>query len=381
MKILALTSEFAPFRGGIGTYAAGLARAATELGHEMVLAAPDYGEENGASDRRESPFEIIRYSGGPHRAKDVPGKIALARRLVGQGQFDLVHAMDWPFFLPAALAARRVPRLYSVHGSEIAHMARPTRRLAISATGVWQGDYRVLGVSGFTHALFCRHFPELPPERSGFVHLGVDADWLAHQGKRDDRARLALPGDRLIVLTLARVTRRKGHLAALEALARLPERVRDSLVYVIAGPDCEDDYRRELEAAIAASPADVRRYRGLDRADVMALVAAGDIFCLPGGSGADGQVEGFGLVLLEAGSQGLPLIAGDVGGVAEVVHDGISGLVVPPRDVAALAHALLRLADEGQLRARLGRGARARAESLTWQRCAGLTYGPAAGAR
>lgn len=380
MKILALTSEFAPFRGGIGTYAAGLARAASELGHEVVLAAPDYGGGHEASDLREFPFEIIRYSGGPHRAKDLPGKIALARFLVGRGQFDLVHAMDWPFFLPAALAARRVPRLYSVHGSEIAHMTRPTRRAAMSATGVWRGDYRVLGVSGFTHALFYRHFPELPPERSGFVHLGVDAEWLAHRGKRDDRARLALPGDRLIVLTLARVTRRKGHLAALEALARLPQRVRDSLVYVMAGPDCEDDYRGELEAAMAASPVSVRRYRGLDRADAMALVAASDIFCLPGGSGAKGQVEGFGLVLLEAGSQGLPLIAGDVGGVAEVVLEGISGLVVPPGDVAALADALLRLADDGQMRARLGWGARARAEGLTWQRCAGLTYGRVASA-
>ncbi|WEJ33133.1 glycosyltransferase family 4 protein [Devosia sp. SD17-2] len=378
MKILALTSEFPPFVGGIGTYAAELARAATELGHEIVLAAPDYGGDHKATDHANYPYEIIRYPGGPHRAKNLPAKIALVRRLVHAKQYDVVHAIDWPFFLPAALMARHLPRLYTLCGSEIADMAHPMRRAAISACGVFRGDVRVLAISQFTRDLFRQNFPAVPQGQTEIVHLGVGADWLVHRRTPGLLEKLGLPPDRLIVLTLARVTRRKGHLTAIAALDRLPQNLQQRLTYVIAGPDCEADYRSELEAAMEASAVQILRLRDLDRAGVMALCAASDIFCLPGGP-ADGKVEGFGLVLLEAGSQGLPLVAGDVGGVAEVVEDGISGIVVPIEDPAALAEALGRLVTDPDLRTRLGQGARARAVALSWQRCAALTYGPSAG--
>ncbi len=379
MKILALTSEFPPFVGGIGTYAAELARAATELGHEIVLAAPDYGGDHKATDQANYPYEIIRYPGGLHRAKNLPAKIALVRRLVNAKKYDVVHAIDWPFFLPAALMARHRPRLHTLCGSEIADMSHPMRRAAISASGVFRGDVRVLAISQFTRDLFRQNFPAVPQGQTEIVHLGVGADWLAHQRSPGLREKLGLPTNRLIVLTLARVTRRKGHLTAIAALDRLPQNLQQRLIYVIAGPDCGADYRSELEAAMASSPVQVLRFRDLGRAGVMALCAASDIFCLPGGPATDGKVEGFGLVLLEAGSQGLPLVAGDVGGVAEVVEDGISGIVVPIEDPAALAEALTRLASDPDLRTRLGQGARARAEALSWQRCAALTYGPSAG--
>jgi glycosyltransferase involved in cell wall biosynthesis len=68
------------------------------------------------------------------------------------------------------------------------------------------------------------------------------------------------------------------------------------------------------------------------------------------------------MVLSEAGAAGLPLVATDVAGVPEIVRDGATGLVVPPDDVAALTRALERLADDPQLRARLGAGAQALVE-------------------
>lgn len=375
MKILALTSEFPPFVGGIGAYAHQIARAATELGHEVTLLAPDYGGEFSAGDRTDYPFPVQRYRGGPHRATDLVAKVLLVRSLVREERFDLIHAMDWPFFVPAALAAPGMRRVHTVHGSEIFRMGRPTRRLAIKAAGVFRGDFSVVAISAFTRDLFRAHFGEVPQDASAAVHLGVGRDWLGFAGRKaEERQQLGLPEAAMVVLTLARVTRRKGHLTALSALNQLTEPLRENLVYVIAGPDGEDDYGRELEAAMAASSVAVMRLRGLDQRAVMGLCAASDIFCLPGGHGQNGEIEGFGLVLLEAGAQGLPLIAGDVGGVAEVVEDGVSGLVVPASDAAGLARALARLAEDADLRARLGRGARARAEAMSWQRCAAQTY-------
>ncbi len=87
-----------------------------------------------------------------------------------------------------------------------------------------------------------------------------------------------------------------------------------------------------------------------------------DLFVLPS------HMEPFGIVLLEAMAAGLPVVATSVGGIPEVVHDGLTGLLVPPRDPAALAHALDTLVADPQLRSRLGDRGRARAEEFSWPR-------------
>ena len=90
----------------------------------------------------------------------------------------------------------------------------------------------------------------------------------------------------------------------------------------------------------------------------------------------DGTVEGFGLVFLEAGAQSLPAIAGDIGAVGEVVHDGISGLLVAGTDPRAIAVAVRRLMEDPVLRDRLAEGAKSRAALFSWKSCAANTYGP-----
>jgi glycosyltransferase involved in cell wall biosynthesis len=374
MKILALSSEFPPFRGGIGTYAAEIARAAHEQGAEITMVAPDYGQDLAEADRRDYPFEVIRFAGGAHRTKDTLAKIALLRRLLSKHRYDAVHAVDWPFFLPAAIWARGVERIYTLHGSDVLDMARPAKRAATRLSHMFSGNVRILGNSRFTADLFRQHFPAVAAERIGYEHLGASGAWLAHQGSRKKRAALGLPADKLVLLTVARVTRRKGHLTALAALHHLPASVKEKLFYAIVGPSAEADYRSEVEAAIATSPVPVQRFEDLDNAAVMDMCAASDIFCLPGARLSSHLVEGFGLVFLEAGAQGLTSIAGQIGGVAEVVDDGVSGLVVPTDDPAALAQAITRLVEDDDLRRRLAAGARTRAEALTWQRCAAATY-------
>ena len=78
--------------------------------------------------------------------------------------------------------------------------------------------------------------------------------------------------------------------------------------------------------------------------------------------------EGFGLVAVEAMASGVPVVASKFGGLAELVKDGETGLLVPPGDAAALARALQRLLDDDDLRGALGRGARERAREFTSER-------------
>jgi glycosyltransferase involved in cell wall biosynthesis len=376
MKIVAFTNEFPPYRGGISTYAVEMARAATALGASVTMVAPSYDQDLRRTDRDIYPFEVVRYPGGPHRAWKTLQKIKLVREVLAAHPVpDLVHAIDWPFFMPCALSARALPRLISVHGSEILSMRTPLRRLALALSRTLEGEVRVVGNSRFTQILFRRHFPNVPASRVTHELLGVGLDWLDHVPRQGARDRFGLPGDRLVVLTLARLTRRKGHLTALSALRLLSPDLQKSIVYVIAGTGSEAAYLAELEAAIDGHPVDIMRFEGLNNDDARSLCAAADIFCLPGATVEAPLVEGFGLVLLEAAAMGLPAIAGNVGGAAEVVQDGESGLVIPTDDPAALATAITKLAADPALRRGLGDGARRRAEQLTWLRCARATYG------
>lgn len=155
MNILLLSSEYAPARGGIGTYAHEIALAATQLGARVTLVAPDYAQDMSADDRA-MPFAIHRFSGGLHSARDLPAKIMLARSRIGTAPFDVVHAADWPFFIPVALARGRTPArmLMTVHGTEINETQTPLKRLAIRFSGVFGPRTEVAANSNFTRELF-----------------------------------------------------------------------------------------------------------------------------------------------------------------------------------------------------------------------------------
>ena len=109
-----------------------------------------------------------------------------------------------------------------------------------------------------------------------------------------------------------------------------------------------------------------------------ALYAQADIFAMTSMPHKH-SVEGFGLVYLEAGAHGLPVIAHDIGGVPEAVADGETGLLVAPGDGAALTQAFARLIADPALRRRLGEAGRIRAARNSWRDSAQSLFGqPAA---
>lgn len=92
------------------------------------------------------------------------------------------------------------------------------------------------------------------------------------------------------------------------------------------------------------------------RNDIPALLAASDLFCLPS------RTEGLGIAAIEAMASGLPVVASRVGGLPEVVEDGVTGLLVPPDDTAALAEALVRILEDRHRAAQMGDAGRTRAK-------------------
>jgi glycosyltransferase involved in cell wall biosynthesis len=167
------------------------------------------------------------------------------------------------------------------------------------------------------------------------------------------RATLGLAPDALVIVAVANLIAYKGHADLLDALAAVRARLPRSWTLLCAGRD--DRIGGDLAArAAAAGLGDHVRFLG-QRDDVPALLAASDIAV------SASHEEGSSNAVLEAMAAGLAVIATDVGGSAEAIQPGTGGLLVPPRDPAALGAALLSLAGDPDLRARLGNAARMRA--------------------
>ena len=370
-----LTSEFAPVRGGIGTYAREIAAAASDLGADVTVAAPDYGKHNVGEDRL-LPFEVRRFAGGLHSMRDLPAKIRLARRFVGEVRYDVVHAADWPFFIPLAMSRRLTTArlLMSVHGTEINETQTALKRFAIKLTGVFGPRSEVAANSHYTADLFRERFA-VEEERIHAIPLGVSDFWFgARKDRAETRAAYAIAPDGIVIVTVARITRRKGHPAVLAALSMLPKAMRERIIWLVIGPDGEADYVKELKQLAASSGCDVRFLGQMDDEAIRDIYGAADLFCLTGMHDPSGRVEGFGLVYLEAGATGLPSVATAIGGVGDAVIHGRSGMLAPP-SVPDIARAIARLAERPELRSTLGEGAMAHARMLSWRRCAAETYG------
>jgi glycosyltransferase involved in cell wall biosynthesis len=182
------------------------------------------------------------------------------------------------------------------------------------------------------------------------IRNGVDVERAPYgpEARAAARRRLGVADEELLVGCVASLYPKKDHRSLIEAFARLePARLRAQLVMVGSGPLEADLRARAAQLGLANRVMFVGSVP-----DPPALLPGFDVFAL------SSRYEGLPNALLEAMAAGLPAVATDVGGVAEVLEDGVSGLLAPAGDVPALAAALDRLLQDGQLRLEMGRRAR-----------------------
>ncbi len=169
-------------------------------------------------------------------------------------------------------------------------------------------------------------------------------------GRRAARVALGLEPDQLVVLTIGRLTVMKGQRYLLDAVPDLARRFPDLAVVVLGSGHLHEQLRAQADGLGIGD----RVHLPGHRTDARMLLDAADVFVLPS------RHEGMPLVLLEAMDAGLPVVATRVIGSEEVVADGVTGLLVPPGDPAALGAALGRLLAEPGLRKQYGRAGRQR---------------------
>ena len=171
---------------------------------------------------------------------------------------------------------------------------------------------------------------------------------------------------RHVLLTLARLDERKGQDMTIRALPRIAA-ARPDVIYVIAGGGRERAHLEQLAATTGV--ADRVVFTGpVDDTTRLALYRACDVYVMPNRTLPDGDTEGFGLVFLEAGACGKPVIGGRAGGVPDAIVDGETGLLVNALAPEPVADACLKLLGDGELCARLGAAGRRHADALAWPR-------------
>lgn len=274
-------------------------------------------------------------------------------RLLRRERADLLHTHT---ALAANVLSRIAGRIAGVPVISHLHIEnhfrpQPLLRAPLRALDNWTARLaaRHVAVSEDTRRAFVEQ--GYPAARVVTIYNGIELSAAASANGGRLRAELGVPADASLIGSVARLCAVKGQRELIEALGSLP-----GTRLLLVGDDLEEggEYRRSLERDAARLGVSDRVVFTGPRGDVPAILEELDVFVLPS------WTEGLPMTVLEAMAQGKPVVATPVGGTPELVVDGETGLLVPPRDPTRLAQAIRGLLADPDRAARLGRAGRER---------------------
>jgi len=269
-----------------------------------------------------------------------------------QMQAEKVSHIHAHFANHPAAAAYIVHRLTDIPYSFTAHGADLQTDQHMLAQKVAEASF-VITISDYNKEFILEKCGPRFAEKVLVNHCGVDTQFY-HPAPPNDLN--GLPDRTFSILCIGTMYEVKGHTYLIEACRVLQERGLDFLCHLVGdGP-----YRESLTDQVAqAGLAERVRFHGqLPRQEIAKLFTRVHVLSLPSIPTQSGRREGIPVVLMEAMGSGVPVVASGISGIPELVEDGHSGLLVPPRDSVAIANALERLYHDVRLRKRLGQAGR-----------------------
>jgi len=354
-KVLIVTNDYPPRRGGIQSFVHALAQRLPA--DSVVVYAPAW--PGAAEFDAALPFPVIRHPGS--LMLPVPSVAARSCALLAE------HGCDRVLFGAAAPLGLLAPRLRAAgaqrivgltHGHEAGWAALPGARLVLRRIGdevdvlTYLAEYFRIRIARALSADAARRMVRLAP--------GVDpAEFHRGTGGGRIRAALRIAPDRPVVVCVSRMVPRKGQDTLIRAWPMVRARAPGDPLLVLVG---DGPYRPQLEAlsqqlGVAGS---VLFTGPVSWDDLPSYYDAGTIFAMPCRTRRRGlDVEGLGIVYLEAAATGLPVIGGDSGGAPDAILDGETGYVVPGNDIRALSDRLTELLSDPAGAAAMGEKGRA----------------------
>ena len=354
-RVLLVTNDFPPRRGGIQSYLVDLVTRLAAAGeHTLTVYAPQWKDAD-VFDAQTAGYRVVRHPGT--LMLPVPTVDGRMRRLIAEHDIDTVwFGAAAPLALLAARArqagARRV--LASTHGHEVGWSMLPGARSVLRRIG---DDCDVVTyVSHYTRGRFASAFGP----RAALEHLppGVDTERFRPDpaSREAMRTRYGL-GERPTVVCLSRLVPRKGQDMLIRALPAIRRRVDGAALVIVGGGPYLDTLRGLAERSGVTDH--VTFTGGVPFAELPAYHAMADVFAMPcrtRGAGLD--VEGLGIVFLEASATGVPVVAGSSGGAPETVQHNKTGMVVDGTSVQQIADTVGQLLADPDRAAEMGAAGR-----------------------
>jgi len=315
------------------------------LGHRAMLVAHAAGE---LRQRAKEGLDLVPLT--PKTEMDLAAAWRLSR-LIKQLGPDIVHAHDPHGVAMAALALSMSTQLAK---PPLVAARRVDFHLKGNALSRWkyrQVDCFICASDAIRAMLVADGVPAV---RAVTVHEGIDLGRVEAAPVADLHAELWLPHHAPLVGNVAALVPHKGQRHLIEAAAVVIQKVPDAR-FVIAG---EGELRPQLERLIKERHLEKHVFLAGFRPDILSVHKAFDIFVM------SSITEGLGTSLLDAMACGKPIVATTAGGVPEVVADGRTGILVPPRDHETMAAAIVKLLTEETARAEMGAAGLARVRTL-----------------
>ncbi|RDH75933.1 glycosyltransferase family 1 protein [Mycolicibacterium moriokaense] len=357
-RVLLVSNDFPPRRGGIQSYL-------HELVGQLVRSADDYaltvyapkwkGCEEFDEQARAIGYDVVRHP--TTLMLPGPGVDDRMRRLIADNGIETVWfgaAAPLALLAPRARKAGASRVVASTHGHEVGWSMLPLARNALRRIG--DGTDAITYVSAYTRGRFASAFG--PHASLEYVPPGVDTDRFVPDpaARAEMRARYRL-GDRPVIVCLSRLVPRKGQDMLIRALPSIRDRIGGAALVIVGnGPYLSTLQRLAGDGGVSEH---VVFTGGVPAAELPAHHAMADVFAMPcrtRGAGLD--VEGLGIVFLEASSTGVPVVAGRSGGAPETVQDGVTGHVVDGSDIDEIATAISGILADPDRAAEMGAAGR-----------------------
>jgi glycosyltransferase involved in cell wall biosynthesis len=364
-KIILLTHEYPPKRGGAGTYCEELVYASLKIGIPIEAWVPDYATK---------PNDTHLYGLPIKGSQDWICSFRLFKEIKNNlkriKQAPLLHLAEpgsLRAFIRFGWVLKKLPNLIiTIHGTELIRFCKnPIEKLFFLR--LLKKAKKIHVLSKFNRNQLIKLCPTIKDKILLFP--GAPARNLVGGPVKDRKP----AKENIRILCVARIHPRKGQDRVLQSISKLPNDLKKKIECLFVGPVVKKNFFRELEKQKERINCKISFLGDLPDQELKNIYQSSDIFILPSMPRAQ-SVEGFGFVYLEASSHGLAVLAHRIGGVEDAIKDGKTGILTNPEKPEELENALKTLLVDETLRAQLGDAGKEWANIHSWELVAKNLY-------